>query len=442
MSNRHMGAIVKIANIRKHENADRLACTSIFGSNVVVGINTQVGEVGIFFGDDIQLSEAFCRNNNLYSDKTLNVNPEAVGYFSPNRRVKSQRFRGEKSEGIFLPLSCLDYLSCNIDFKVGDFIDQVCGEEICRKYISPKTVKSIQGQGKQKAAKKSLVPFFKEHMDTEQLDYYLDHIKDGDCLIVTEKLHGTSGRCSNTLAVRKKGRFERLLNWFGINTPEYEYKFAVGSRTVVKSVGEEEVAGPGFYWFDIWKESSERFRHLLSPGETVYYEIVGYLPDGQLIMNSQSSDKLKKLLNPDEYDDFLNRYGNTTTFSYACAPKEYDIYIYRISMTSGDGSREYDLSWDQVKERCFELGEKHVPELSRWDNFDVDSINELVEEVKFLAAEPSELFPTHLREGVCVRIDNRIRPKMLKSKSFIFKCLEGIIKESDVVDIEESQNEQ
>lgn len=245
MSQRHMGAIVKIANIRKHENADRLACTTIFGSNVVVGIDTRVGDVGIFFGDDIQLSEAFCKNNNLYSDSLLNVDTEQKGYFTDKRRVKSQRFRGEKSEGIFLPLSSLDYLG-KVDVSVGDFVDQINGEEICRKYISPKTVKT-QSQGKQKAPKKSLVPFFKEHMDTEQLDYYLAHIKDGDSLIITEKLHGTSGRCSNTLAIRKKGRFERLLNWFGINTPEYEYQFAVGSRTVVKSVGEETIAGSGFY---------------------------------------------------------------------------------------------------------------------------------------------------------------------------------------------------
>lgn len=158
-------------------------------------------------------------------------------------------------------------------------------------------------------------------------------------------------------------------------------------------------------------------------------------------MNSQSTEKLKKLLNKDEYEDFFNRYGSTTIFSYGCAPKEYDVYIYRISMTSGDGMREIDLSWDQLKERCYELGEKHVPELTSWNNFDINSLDELVQEVKFLAERPSELFPTHIREGVCVRIDNRIRPKMLKSKSFIFKCLEGIIKESDVVDIEESQSE-
>lgn len=448
MSNRHKGAIVRLTNVRPHDNADRLQCTTILGANVVIGLNNKVGDLGIFFGDDIQLSDLFCYYNNLYSNSELNHNTEIKGYFSENRRVKSQRFRGEKSEGIWLPIHSLEGFPKSDSLQEGDFIDSLGGLEICRKYINPATVKKVQTQGSQKAKKASLVPLFSQHMDTEQLNYYLAHIKDGDSLIVTEKLHGTSGRCGKTLAIRQKSWFERVLNKLGVKTPDTEDKFVVGSRTVIKQIGEEVTTSPGYCTFDIWSESAKRFEHLLHNGETVYYEIVGYLPNGQPIMNTQSNEKLKNLLNKDEYQTFIDHFGPTTIFSYNCAPNEYEVYVYRISITSSDG-REYDLSWDQVKERCYEMGVQHVPELDRgvfgrktFKNGNVKlTIGNLPFEIHIdvLRDKPSEIFPDHVKEGVCVRIDNRIRPKMLKSKSFIFKCLEGIIKESNAEDIEESQ---
>jgi len=60
--------------------------------------------------------------------------------------------------------------------------------------------------------------------------------------------------------------------------------------------------------------------------------------------------------------------------------------------------------------------------------------------VDYLAQGNSLLDSRHLREGVCVRIDQHgIRPKVYKHKSFNFKVLEGIIKDSVVIDSEEAQ---
>jgi hypothetical protein len=47
---------------------------------------------------------------------------------------------------------------------------------------------------------------------------------------------------------------------------------------------------------------------------------------------------------------------------------------------------------------------------------------------------------SHIKEGVCVRIDQfGLKPKVFKHKSFNFKVLEGIAKDSGVVDAEEAQ---
>jgi hypothetical protein len=49
------------------------------------------------------------------------------------------------------------------------------------------------------------------------------------------------------------------------------------------------------------------------------------------------------------------------------------------------------------------------------------------------------MFPGHVREGICIRVDTgSMTPTLLKNKSYVFKVLEGIIKDSDKVDIEES----
>ncbi len=59
--------------------------------------------------------------------------------------------------------------------------------------------------------------------------------------------------------------------------------------------------------------------------------------------------------------------------------------------------------------------------------------------VEYTTNEDSKEFPQHIREGVCIRIENgSVTPILLKNKNFIFKVLEGIVKDTNTVDIEES----
>jgi hypothetical protein len=86
----------------------------------------------------------------------------------------------------------------------------------------------------------------------------------------------------------------------------------------------------------------------LKKGETVFFEIVGFEPNGKPIMPAVDTEKLKD-------KEFTKKYGKSMTFSYGCNPtdKQFDIYVYRIHMTNEDGfSIEY--SWEDIKERCKE----------------------------------------------------------------------------------------
>ena len=127
--------ITTIKNIRKHSNADRLQCCEIFGNNVIVDLSYNVGDKVIYFPTDGQLSEEFARENNLVRIKDENGN-NVGGYLEPDKRnIKALTLRGEKSDGLVLPIRVLEKYTDVSKLNDGDQITVLDGHEICRKYI-------------------------------------------------------------------------------------------------------------------------------------------------------------------------------------------------------------------------------------------------------------------------------------------------------------------
>ena len=130
----HCAYVVQIAELRKHSNADRLQIATIFSQSVIVDMKTKVGDLGIYFPTDLQLSEEYCNKNNLVRRFDENGN-NIGGYLDPDKRnIRAMKLRGEKSEGLFMPLESLAYTG-ETKFSVGDKIDVLNGHEICKKYI-------------------------------------------------------------------------------------------------------------------------------------------------------------------------------------------------------------------------------------------------------------------------------------------------------------------
>ena len=73
------------------------------------------------------------------------MNFNIVGYLDPEKRnIKAIKLRGEKSDGLFMPLYSLTPF-CNIhELKIGDRITTLNGNLICEKYI-PKGNKRKSG---------------------------------------------------------------------------------------------------------------------------------------------------------------------------------------------------------------------------------------------------------------------------------------------------------
>ena len=119
--------------------------------------------------------------------------------------------------------------------------------------------------------------------------------------------------------------------------------------------------------------------------------------------------------------------------------QRYDIYVYRITQTLANGDK-IDYNWEQVKQRCRELNVNYVPELAVVNISTETHKERLADKVKELTESESREFPDHIREGVCVRLeDGSFKPKILKNKAFLFRVMEGQIKEEDdYEDIEEN----
>lgn len=99
--------ITTLKGLRKHSNADRLQCVEVFGQNVIVDLSYQEGQKVVFFPSDGQLSLEYTTDNNLVRKKDENGN-NIGGYMDAEKRnVTAIRLRGEKSEGLILPVETL-----------------------------------------------------------------------------------------------------------------------------------------------------------------------------------------------------------------------------------------------------------------------------------------------------------------------------------------------
>lgn len=452
------GYVTRVKNIRPAENADRLNLCDVFGNTVVVDKNVNENDLYIYFPCDGQLSLDFCLNNNLL--RKLPDGTPGTGYMDPDKRnVVAIKLRGNKSDGLILPLTCLDYCfedGAAAHLKIGDTIDVVNGHDICTKYIprGSKRVGRPTDGNRTRKKRVPIAPLFVEHADTEQLAYNLGAFRSGDEVEITLKMHGTSQRTGflPVFSGYRRTIWDKLFRRDG--EPIYNYDLVTGTRRTVIN-GEDG----GFYGSNAFRmPHAELFRGKLWKGETVYYEVVGFTDTGTPIMAECGNKKLND-------KEFVKQYGQITTFSYGCARQpiagladpndpntafatpQSDIYVYRMTMTNEDGNI-VEYTPDFMRYRCEQMGVKTVPvfwkgTIPENPGSADDPTIEPGEWIKNVAERfydgPDPIGKTHIREGVVVRITNKPKFCAYKHKNWYFKALEGIVKvEADAPDMEEA----
>ena len=111
--------VVQLKNLQKHSNADRLQVVSVDFNNVITGLDAKEGDIYIYFPIESKISKDFLSYTNSFRNKTMNANPEGVGFFEENCRVKAVKLRGEKSMGYIVPARIVEQWS-NLDGYIGD----------------------------------------------------------------------------------------------------------------------------------------------------------------------------------------------------------------------------------------------------------------------------------------------------------------------------------
>ena len=431
----YCGYITILKNLRAHPNADRLDLAECFGNTVCVSRGDyENGQTVVYFPCDGQLSEEFCAQHDLVRRKDENGNP-AGGYLDPAKRnIKAINLRGEKSDGLAMPLSCLEYTGVDMNtLTIGTQITIVNGHEICCKYVPRTNVRgdhSRKGNGTKKTRSAGeKMPYFVEHIDTPQLRFCMSNFKPGDVISLTEKVHGTSSRNANTLCISyKQSWLDKILCRPGKKIESYKYVVGTRRTTVQDREG-------GYYGSNQFRISwGEKFKGKLHPGESVFGEIAGFIENGTPIMgvanNKKTNDK-----------NFIKQYGETTTFTYGCSPIECDkpqsrYFIYRMTYTSPEGY-VIEYPWDLVRLRAEQMGFEVVPEL---DRFIYTTEEDFMARIQKWMDIPSTIDATHIIEGVVVRALNAPGLRVAKEKSFNFKVIEGIIKDAaETPDIEEAE---
>ena len=478
--------ITYVKNIRPAENSDFLNACEVFGNTTIIDKTITEDTLVLYLPSDGQISIEFGEKNNLFRKKD-DAGNNIGGFVDPvKRNITAIRLRGNRSDGLVLPISCLNYCythgDASAELQAGDIINGTLnGHEICCKYI-PRTNHRSGNVGGNKTRKKkvNIAPLFAEHADTEQLVYNLSAFKPGDEIEITLKMHGTSQRTGYLPVLKgwkvKNKFFQGIVNKYAPSsnlstfarkcvdivmrdaTPVYDWAYVSGTRRTVL-----ENYNGGYYGSNEFREQhSKTFEGKLWKGETVYYEVVGFTHTGAPIMAEGNNEKLGK--------DFVKQYGKTTIFNYGCEPDgchdgelmkmttndngdkllsitlrpQSDIYVYRMTMTNEDGD-VVEYSPDFMRYRCKQMGVKCVPVFAK-ATIDGEGVhvytpdNELYgfvhktnnagDTVKRVAEKyydgPDPIGKTHIREGVVVRIVNRPKFTAFKHKNFDFKVLSNI----------------
>lgn len=416
-------AIVTRIQVRPHPNADKLQVGVVGWSEVVVGLDVKNDELGVFFPTDGALSHEFCVKNDLYPRFDESGQRVGGGFIDPkNRRVRAQTFRGQKSFGFWVPASYFDYTGAAL--VEGMEFTELNGFAICEKYVNPATVHAAKEKANRANVRRETTMFLR-HLETGQLSRNVGKIHPGALVTITEKLHGTSFRVGRVLDRRDIKWYERLVSRF-VKVQRQEWRYLQGSRNVILELSK----GTGGYY------GSEAFRYIataplydrLHPGEVVYGEIVGWVNETTPIMPTVDTAQLGDKA-------FSKQYGKKMTYTYGCLPGQAKIFVYRIVQMSEDGY-SVELSWQQVRTRCAELGVATVPHFCAFFHDGSDSkIKGIVEP---LMEGPSTLDTRHIREGAVVRVDGADGTAFYKAKSYNFYVLEGVQKSQGTADIEES----
>lgn len=430
MKKEYCCTVVRIGEILPIEGKDVIGQTLVNGFPVVIR-KDQVHEGDILFyaKTECQLTTEFCSCNNLFDDPVMNKDQTKKGYFNKYGRVRIVKLGGVPSMGyLFSDTEMLNFMSTvgineafNMKELVGTEFDTVGGQLFCKPFVPPTEDNVHVGQGKRTKRDKKLKRFnrmipgeFAFHYDTNQFEDNVHRFRPEDEVSISVKLHGTSAIIGNIKVREPKYQtgflgklytkhFEYLPKFLQFVKKKYDYVYSSRSVIINQDINPHDT-GSGYAGGLVQREIERygrMFKELdvLSPGMTIYGEIVGYY--------TGTSTPIQKI-------------GNA--FDYGCKPGESKLMIYRIVSEQSDGTK---CEWN-------------VPEIREWtDNLKIripDLANEIHTIDVLYTGMLKDLYPdldteTHWHQNLLDRMKNESRWYM-EGNEPLCKCKvprEGIV---------------
>lgn len=343
--------VCEVHTVQTLLDTKNLDMVTVKGWNCIVGRSQfQVGDWVIFIPPDCIIPDEMIAEYNLE-------------YLRKNNRTGTVKLRGYVSQGLVLPIT--------FPVSVGENLAGYFG---ITKYSPPEPTYAKFG-GNQ-VSKKKVNPLFDKYTDIENIKNYSGVFGEGECVVITEKLHGTNARFGN-LPIEistSASLFERASAWIRKNLLGHTHEFVWGSHNVQKGVS---IRHQHYYGEDVWGRVAQQYglKHKLPLGYIFYGEIIGQ---------------------------------GIQDLSYGLAiPKLYIFDIKRVD------TGEY-LDWDSVEEWCYHLDLPIVPVLWVGD-IQLKTIGEFT-------SGKSTLCPEQIREGCVIKMyeeaqDKKLGRKILKSIS-------------------------
>lgn len=444
-------AIICKIKVSPIPNAEKIQVANCAGYTAIVGIDHKNDELGIFFPHDGQLTWPMVRENKLHR--------ENGGYLEDNRRVRTIKLMGIKSEGIWLSLNSLSWIETykentklskrlskeviNLNKKIselkeGDKLTSLNGVLLCNKYITrgtqEKSAKKVSIWTKVKSKLRGIFApklEFPKHFDTEKLQHVLSSqkIPYGMQYFISKKVHGTSQRSGFVKSTS-------LLNQFAVKLGfKQKYISVYGSRNLTL---------PHRSCKDSYRPiAHDLFKGKLNKDEIVYYEIVGFGENNSSIMQSHTISDMKlskKFANPMYYSYGMKK-CETDQPKYQ---ENFDVYVYRITQNGKN------LSPTELEIRTKQLNMKIVPHvwIGIWDPENIEGFLKDCKKITEENGSRSEIDDSHIEEGICIRFygpleNGEFLDLTVKYKSWLFCDCEGIAKNSDTyVDAEEIEGDE
>lgn len=250
--------LTTILELNPHTNAERLELATVYGFQVIVRKGQyKVGESVIYIPVDSILPQ-WLEDEIFPADSKVKLN---------NHRVRQIRLRGLASQGMLLdPID----VSKKVNPKYLTLEQDVAAILGVTKYEPPQRGPShTQGLAKNRN-KKHEHPLFHKYNGLDNIKWFPTMFKDGDQVVIQEKMHGTNARASVLPFVANTWR-KKLKKFFGIAS---KTENCYGSNNVDISAATEY---KGFYGEDIYGKcfSEMDIFSKLKSGEIVYGEIVG-----------------------------------------------------------------------------------------------------------------------------------------------------------------------